>query len=203
MEVILALGVGLGLAAACGLRVFAPLLVLGLAAHFRMIHLAPGFAWLCSTPGLTALGAATAIEITAYYVPWLDHALDALATPAALMAGALAAVAVLGDLPPWLRWSVGLIAGGSLAGLAQGGSVLLRLKSLALTGGLANPVVATVEWVGAVGLAVVAVMVPLAALALVVALVAFAARLGRLAFARRPARGGGPGANPVARDAGL
>ncbi len=186
MEILLALGVGLGLAAACGLRVFAPLLVLGLAARYGALHLAPGFAWLASTPALVALGAAAVLEIAAYYVPWLDHALDALAAPAALMAGALAAVAVLGDLPPWLRWSVGLIGGGSLAGLAQGASTLLRLKSLALTGGLANPVVATGEWIGAFALALLAVAVPLLALALAVLVLAMVFRaVRRVAFGRR------------------
>src|SRR5262249_1363846 len=144
-QILMALGTGLGLAAACGLRVFAPLLVLGLAARFAHLHLGHGFAWLADTPALIALGSATVIEIVAYHVPWLDHALDVLATPAALLAGALVAVAVLGDLPPWLRWSAGLIGGGGVAGMVQAGTTLLRLKSLAFTGGAGNPAVATGE----------------------------------------------------------
>jgi len=182
---ILPIAVGLALAAACGLRVFAPLLVLGLAGHFGAIHLTHGFEWVAGTPALIALGVATMLEIAAYYVPWLDHALDAVATPAAVMAGALAAVAVFADLPPWLRWSAALIGGGGLAGLTQGASVLLRLKSTLLTGGLGNPVVATGEWVLAFGIAVLAVAAPLMVLGLVIVLLIFAARTaGRLMFGR-------------------
>jgi hypothetical protein len=188
LDLLLAAGVGLGLAAACGLRVFAPLLVLGLAARFGVLHVSPGFEWLASVPALAALGTATVLEIAAYHVPWLDHALDALATPAALMAGALAAVAVFGDLPPWLRWGMGLIGGGGVAGLTQGATVLLRLKSLGLTGGLANPAVATAEWIGALGLAVLAIALPLVALALVVALILSAVSLARRVVFGRASR---------------
>lgn len=185
-QLVVALAAGLGLAAACGLRVFAPLLVLGLAARFGHLPLAAGFAWASSAPALVALGFATLLEITAYYVPWLDHLLDTIATPVAVMAGMLAVAAVAGDLPPWLRWSAAIIGGGGLAGLTQGASVLLRLKSTATTGGLANPIVATGEWVGAIALAILAVLLPFLALALI-ALTLFALfRLAhRLVFGRR------------------
>ena len=185
-QIVLAVSAGLGLAAACGLRVFAPLLVLGLAARFGPLNLSPGFDWASSTPGLIVLGVATVVEIGAYYVTWLDHALDAIATPIAVVAGICVVAAVIGDLPPWLRWSVALIGGGGLAGLTQAASVLLRLKSTATTGGLGNPAVATGEWVGAVTLAVVAVLVPLLALA-AVAFLAWLALRGARRLARRRA----------------
>lgn len=186
-DLLFALGAGLGLAAACGLRVFAPLLVLGLAARFGPLSLSPGFAWAESTPALLALGLATLLEISAYYVPWLDHALDTIAAPAALIAGALAMAALMGDLPPWLRWSLAIIAGGGLAGLTQAATTLLRIKSTATTGGLGNPIVATGEWVGAFTLAVIAVLLPLLALAAVVAIAIFAMRLAKKLMMRRPA----------------
>ena len=193
-EVLVALGAGLGLAAACGLRVFAPLLVLGLAARFAHFPLAAGFAWAASAPALIALGLATALEISAYYVPWLDHALDVMATPAALIAGAVVVAAVAGHLPAWLRWSVAIIAGGGLAGLTQGASVLLRLKSTAMTGGLANPLVATGEWIGAFALAVIAIALPLVALVATFVLVGMVFRAARrFAFGRgggRPRQAG-------------
>ena len=188
MQLVLALAAGLGLAAACGLRVFAPLLVLGLAGRFGHLPLASGFAWASSGPAIVALGFATVLEIGAYYIPWLDHALDTIATPAALLAGVLAVAAVTGQLPPWLRWSTAIIGGGGLAGLTQGASVLLRLKSGALTGGLGNPVVSTGEWVGAIGLAIVAVLLPLLALVVVVFLLIGAFRLAhRMVFGRKQA----------------
>lgn len=188
VQLVLALAAGLGLAAACGLRVFAPLLVLGLAGRFGHLPLASGFAWAASGPAIVALGFATVLEIGAYYIPWLDHALDTIATPAALLAGVLAVAAVTGQLPPWLRWSTAIIGGGGLAGLTQGASVLLRLKSGALTGGLGNPVVSTGEWVGAIGLAIVAVLLPLLALVVVGFLLVGAFRLAhRLVFGRKQA----------------
>jgi hypothetical protein len=183
--------VGLGLAAACGFRVFVPLLIASLAAHFGHLPLAAGFEWLATVPALVALGSATALEVGAYYVPWLDHALDLVATPAAVLAGMLAAASVVTDLPPLLKWSTVIIGGGGAAGLIQGASVLLRLKSGALTGGLANPVVSTVELAGAGMTALLAILLPLLCLVLVlVVLIAGFRVTGRLFFGRRPAPAG-------------
>jgi hypothetical protein len=169
---------GLALAAACGFRVFAPLLIAGLAAYTGHLPLAPDFAWLGTTPALIALGTAAVLEIGAYFVPWLDHALDVLATPTAVIAGILAAVAVMVDLPPALRWGVGVIGGGTIAGLVQGTTVLLRAKSTALTGGLGNPVVAAGETVGAIGLALLAIVAPVVVLLVVVGVVGWGRKRG-------------------------
>ena len=79
MQTLLSLGVGIGLAAAAGLRVFVPLLVLGAAAHAGWIPLTPGFAWLASPSSLAMLSVATIVEIAAYYVPWVDNLLDVIA----------------------------------------------------------------------------------------------------------------------------
>jgi hypothetical protein len=65
--------------------------------------------------------------------------LDAVATPAAMIAGMLVGAAVFTDLPPFVKWSLAIIAGGAAAGMVQGATGLLRLKSTALSGGLANP----------------------------------------------------------------
>ncbi len=184
----ISIAAGLGLAAACGFRVFVPLLIAGVAARMGYLPLADGFAWLGSWPALVGLGAATAIEIGAYYIPWLDHALDTVATPAAVLAGMLASASVLTDLPPLLKWTVTLVGGGGLAGLIQGASVLLRLKSTALTGGLANPVVSTGELIGATVTALLAVVIPVVCLVAVVVLIVLAFRAsGRLMFGRSTA----------------
>lgn len=188
MDHLLGIAAGLGLAAACGFRVFVPLLALGLGARFAHLPVTDGFAWVSATPALLALGTATLLEIVAYYVPWLDHALDALATPAAVVAGVLASASVGVDLPPALRWAIALIGGGGLAGLAQGASVLLRAKSGLMTGGLANPVVATGELAAAGTLSLLALLVPVVALALVVLVLLLVFRwAGRLVFGRRGA----------------
>lgn len=181
-ELLLSLGVGLGLAAACGFRIFLPLLALGAAARAEIVPLASGFQWLATTPALGAFAVATALEIGAYYVPWLDHALDVAAGPAAIAAGAVASASVLTDLPPILQWSVALVGGGTAAGIVQGATSLLRLGSTATTGGLGNPAVATAEWVAAGLVAILAIALPMLALLLLGAIVFGIYRLARRAF---------------------
>lgn len=185
IDLLLALGVGLGLAAACGFRVFGPLLVAAIAARTGHLPLTESFSWLSTIPAIVALGTAAVLEVAAYSIPWLDHALDTIATPTAVVAGMLASAAVMVDLPPTLRWAVSIIGGGAAAGLVQGATVLLRLKSTAFTGGLANPVVALFEMIGGVGMAILAVLLPLLALAGVVALLVVVFRgAGRVVFGR-------------------
>jgi hypothetical protein len=89
------------------------------------------------------------------------------------------------DIPPAVMWPVAVIAGGGAAGLTKGSTALLRAKSGVMTGGLANPVVSTVETVGATGLAVLAIAVPVLCFIAVLALLYLAARkAGRLLFGR-------------------
>ncbi len=160
-HILLALGLGLGLAAAAGLRVFVPLLVLGVASRYGVIPLASGFEWLQSNAALLALGTATTLEVLAYYVPWFDNLLDTVATPAAAIAGMVATASVLGELPPWMQWGVAIVGGGGTAGLVAGSTSLLRLKSTAFTGGSANFVLATLEWVGSLFTSILAIALPL------------------------------------------
>ncbi|PYQ56518.1 MAG: DUF4126 domain-containing protein, partial [Acidobacteria bacterium] len=78
METVLSILIGLGLAAACGFRVFVPLLIMSLASRAGVGHLAlgPGFAWIGSTPALLSFAVATVLEIAGYYIPWVDNLLD-------------------------------------------------------------------------------------------------------------------------------
>jgi hypothetical protein len=168
METLIAIALGLALAAACGFRIFVPLLAVGLAQAGGYLTLAPKFAWIGGTPALIVLGAATVAEIAAYYVPWLDHLLDSIATPAAVVAGIVVTASVVTDVDPLWRWTLAVIAGGGLAGAVQGSSVLARAVSGAATGGLANPVVATGELFGAIALSILALLVPVLALIVVV-----------------------------------
>ena len=182
VSALISVAVGLGLAAACGFRIFVPLLVASVAGYTGRLPLAGGFEWVGSLPALVAFATATVLEIGAYYVPWLDHALDAVATPAALVAGILASAAVITDLPPLLKWGAALVGGGGVAGLIQGTSVLFRLKSTTLTGGVAT----TAELIGATGTALLAIFLPLLCLAAVIGLIILAFRAtGRLLFGRR------------------
>jgi hypothetical protein len=166
MDTLLSICLGIGLSAACGFRVFVPLLVMNLAALTGHLHLAHGFEWLGSYPALVAFSVATVLEIAGYYIPWLDHLLDTIATPAAVIAGTIVTASMVTDMSPFLRWTLAAIAGGGAAGLVQGTTVVTRGASTATTGGLGNPVVATLELTGAVATSVLAIVAPILALAL-------------------------------------
>jgi hypothetical protein len=188
IQSLLSIALGVGLAAATGFRIFVPLLIAGLAARVGYLPLGDGFQWLSSTPALLTLGTAAVFETLAYYIPGVDHVLDVVASPATLAAGAVASAAVMTDIPPAVMWPVAIIAGGGAAGLTKGSTALLRAKSGAMTAGLANPVVSTIETVGATGLSLLAIVVPLVCLVAVVVLLVWAARkAGRLLFGRRRA----------------
>src|SRR5512136_2959418 len=62
METLLGIAVGIGLSAACGFRVFVPLLVMNLASLSGQLHLASGFAWIGSYHTTVAFATATIAE---------------------------------------------------------------------------------------------------------------------------------------------
>lgn len=193
IEFLIPVALGVGLAAATGFRVFAPLLVLGLAARAGYVPVGDGFAWVATTPALVMLAIAALLEVAAYYVPGLDNLLDSIATPAAVIAGISVAAAVMVDLPPMLKWVLAIIAGGGAAAATQGATTLLRGGSTAMTVGLGNPVIATGEILGAVGLSLLAIAAPLLALAVAILLCLGAWRLARwlLKSSRTPPRSAG------------
>lgn len=170
METLLSVCLGIGLSAACGFRVFVPLLIANIAALSGHLHLAHGFEWLGSYPALVTFSVATCLEIAGYYIPWLDHLLDTLATPAAVVAGTLVSASVVGDMSPFLKWTLAAIAGGGTAGVVQGTTVLIRGASTATTGGLGNPLVATAELAGSVTVSVLSLLAPLLAALIVIGL---------------------------------
>lgn len=166
MSIVFAICAGIALAAACGFRVFVPMLVTSLAVHFQYLNPSPAMAWIGSTPAIVIFGVATAVEILAYYLPWVDHALDTIASPLAVMAGTLVAATAFGNIDPATKWALALIAGGGAAAIAQGGTVTTRAASGVTTGGLANPLVSTIEAIGATVLSVLAILLPIAAIGL-------------------------------------
>jgi len=179
MEIAVSIALGIGLAAAVGFRVFLPLLVASIAAYSGHLHLDASFAWLGSLTAMTMLAVAALVEVLAYYVPAIDNLLDAITTPLALVAGTVISAAVITDLPPLIKWSTAIIAGGGVAAITQGATTLVRAKSTALTAGLGNPVVSTVEMIAALVIALLALLAPLLAIALVAAFCWFAVRWTR------------------------
>jgi hypothetical protein len=155
--------IGIGLSAACGFRIILPFLGLSIAAMNGYIHPSPGFQWLGSWPALIAFATAALLEIGAYYIPWMDNLLDAVTTPLAIAAGTIVTASVMGDVSPFMKWSLALIAGGGMAGAVQSGTVLLRGLSTASTGGAANVVVSTLELAGSILTTALALLAPVIA----------------------------------------
>ncbi len=146
LEIILSLSLGLGLAAACGFRIFIPPLMMGVGSRFDLYDLEGSFIWVGEDWAIAVFAIATLLEIGGYYVPWIDNLLDTVATPAAVVGGIFVTSASLeGDVDPSIQWILATIAGGSTAGVIQLGTVATRAVSTGVTGGLANPVVSTLE----------------------------------------------------------
>ena len=178
-DLALSIALGVVLAAATGFRVFLPMLIMSGAAYTGHLSLDNSFAWLATPFALTMLGVAALVEVLAYYIPGVDNLLDAVATPAAFVAGTIVSAAVMTDLPPMAKWMAAVIAGGGTASLTQGVTTILRAKSTVVTGGLGNPVIATGELGGSVLLSLLALAAPLAAVAVVILLLWLAFRLIR------------------------
>jgi len=165
---------GISLSAAVGFRVFVPFLVLSLAAVVGHIDLPTQFDWMETSPAVVVLALACVLEIGGYYIPWFDHALDFVATPLAIILGTLIVGHTSSDLNPVLQWTLAIIAGGGTAALTKGLMNLLRGTSTAMSGGITNPILATIELVVAIALTLLALTLPLVAGVLVVGILGFA-----------------------------
>lgn len=181
LSLTLAVFVGFALSAACGMRVFAPLAIVSVAAHFGWIPMGEGFAWMGSTPAMVCFVAACVIESVGMLVPVVDHALDVAAAPVAAVAGTLVMAAQLAAssgidtsvVPQWATWALAAVVGGGVAAGVHVASGAVRAGSTASTGGLLNPVYAMVETVGSMIVAVLAIVLPV--VAVIVAVIAVAA----------------------------
>ncbi|MEO1368381.1 MAG: DUF4126 domain-containing protein [Acidobacteriota bacterium] len=176
MEALLTISVGLGLAAACGFRIFVPLLIISAAHNTGHLELAGGFEWMGSTPALATFAVATVAEILAYWVPFVDNLLDTLATPSAVVAGTVATASQVASMDPWLAWSVAIIGGGGMAGAVQGLTTVTRQISSLATAGFGNPIVSTLEAGASVLTGLLAITVPFVALGLLLVAMLYGAK---------------------------
>ncbi len=155
MEAIMSIMIGVALSATCGFRVFIPLLAVNIGTRAQdangqpLIELAGGFDWLSSDIAMMVFLVATLFEIAGYYIPWIDNLLDTIASPASIAAGTVITASFITGMDPWLQWLLGVIAGGGAAGAVQATTVVARASSTVTTGGLGNPIVASVETSGA------------------------------------------------------
>lgn len=159
-ETILSFLLGIGLSAAVGFRVFVPMLLVSLASMAGWLTLSPGFQWMGTPVAALVFAVATLIELLGFLVPWVSNALDSIATPAATIAGVIMMAAVLTDMHPIARWALAIIAGGGVALTVQGATVVTRAAAAGATGGVANPLVAIVEAIGALVVTITTIVIP-------------------------------------------
>ncbi|MGB1754386.1 MAG: DUF4126 domain-containing protein [Candidatus Thalassarchaeaceae archaeon] len=171
-DIILALCMGLGLAAASGFRVFLPPFLLSIAVRADAVEVDltnTSLEYFDSNVAVILLGVATIAELAAYYVPWVDNILDSIASPAAIVAGTGMTAIVLGGTDPVIQWALAIIAGGGVTAAVQGATVVTRGVSTAITAGIGNPVVSTGENIASLILSIIAiVLAPLAAILVVI-----------------------------------
>ena len=167
-EAIFSILLGIGLAASVGFRIFVPLFALSIASYYGIIPLNENWQWVGSSVAMITLGIATIIEIGAYLIPWLDNLLDTIAVPLAAIAGTAVMLSTMADLDPVVTWSLAIIAGGGTATAIKASTSTARLASTATTGGIANPIVSTVESSTSIVMAVLAFVAPVIAIIFVI-----------------------------------
>ena len=177
----LAVLLGISLAAACGMRVFAPLAVLSVASFAGWMTPPASFAWVGSAPVMVGLCLAVLLEAGAYMVPWLDHALDTAGVPLAAGAGTVVAAiqiasvsGMTGSAPvdPGLLWTLSAVAGGGVALGTHATTAMLRGGSTGVSGGLLNPVFAIAETALSVVISVLSIVIPVLAVVAALGIVA-------------------------------
>ena len=185
VTIIMATLMGISLAAASGFRVFLPPFLLSLAARFNVVWfldidlIGTQFEFFTSTLSIVVLGIATVAEFAAFYAPWIDNALDTIATPASIMAGVAMTAIVLEGNDPIIQWAIAIVAGGGVAATIQSATVATRGLSSTFTFGLGNSAVATGENVASVALTLIAILIPFLSALFVLVIVALLLRMKR------------------------
>jgi hypothetical protein len=185
MDILLSICLGIGLSAACGFRVFVPLLAMSIASLSGHLTLSHGFQWIGTSSAVIAFGTATIFEIAAYYVPWFDNLMDSIAAPAAMIAGTLVAASSIVQMDSLMKWVLSIIAGGGTAAIFHGATTIMRGASTAVTGGLGNHAIATTELGIASGLSVLAITLPLVCGVVVLVLLFIVIRKGFQKLSKR------------------
>ncbi|TDX46615.1 DUF4126 domain-containing protein [Orenia marismortui] len=119
MNLILSMLIGVGLSAACGFRVFIPLLVMSISALTGNLELASDFQWIGSDSALYVFTIATILEMIAYYIPQVESFLSSISTTVTAIAGTIVMSSFVVDVSPLLQWSLAIIAGGGTSTVVQ------------------------------------------------------------------------------------
>ena len=177
---LVAISLGLGLAAASGFRVFLPPLLLSGAINIGIVEPSGQLEMLDGWMSFSVLLLAVILEIGSYLIPWLDNVLDVVASPAAVVAGIAMMGSVIGaetSFDPIVQWTMAIVGGGGVSGTVQAGTVATRAVSTGTTGGLANPLISVFEAMMAVVVTLMALLAPLLCLVVVIIGTVYASRL--------------------------
>jgi len=167
-ETIFSILLGIGLAASVGFRIFVPLFALSIVSHYGIIPLNESWEWIGGITAMITLGIATVVEIVAYLIPWFDNLLDTIAVPLAAVAGTAVMLSTAADLSPIITWSLAIIAGGGTATAIKASTSTARLTSTTTTGGIANPIISTVESGTSIIMAILSFVAPVFAILFVI-----------------------------------
>jgi hypothetical protein len=179
MAAMLGILTAFGLSTSAGLNAYLPLLVVALLARFTdLITLNPPWDALESWWVIGALVVLLLIEILVDKVPAVDSINDTIQTFIRPVAGAIlfaASAGTIGDAHPVLAMICGLVvAGGVHAAKATARPVITTT-----TGGLANPVVSTLEDVVSLVVAILSIVLPILVLFFLLLMVFFFVRWRR------------------------
>jgi len=145
MDFLLNIILGICLSATSGFRIFVPFLFISFAALNGVLTLSDGFSWIATYPALITFFVLTIAEITGYYNPWIDNALDLLTTVLSLFLGVLIVRIFIIDANPFLAWGVSLVLGITAALTVQFLTDKARTLSAYFKSGYGNPIVSTAE----------------------------------------------------------
>ena len=175
------------LTTSAGIRALLPLAAVSIAANNGWIHPSGDFAWLAHALVMWILVVVAVLEIVADKIPFVDHAMHFVQVASKPAAAAI----LVGGLahPQTHEQLVFLMIVGALNALGIHAAVMgARAASTAGTGGLANPVLSTVEDTGSVGGIILAFFAPVLAAILALAMTIFLIVVGRHIYRRIRAR---------------
>jgi hypothetical protein len=161
LETLISILLGISLAAAVGFRIFVPLLIMSLSSMGGFLSLSSGFEWIGTFPALIIFSAASLFELAAYFIPFIDNILDAIAGPTAVIAGSMVMASTIVEMEPIYKWTLAIIAGGGAAGLVQSLTTITRGASTLTTAGMGNPIVTAAETGASAGLSILGILFPI------------------------------------------
>ncbi len=177
------LGLGAGLSSMSGLRAFLPLAVVGLISRYEALgafELAGTRFEVLENPWLIAFLLFLALaEIVGDKIPVLDSALDLIAWPVRIAAGAIVFGAALAQESPGVL-AAGMVGGGAIAATANAVKSLIRPGATVTTGGTLNPFISFFEDLTVVTGSAVVLLLPIIGLLIVAFLIFLVYRVRKI-----------------------